>query len=71
MPRKPAPIPPITAVRRNLTVEDVRLIIETAEHAQKRRAQLSREMRAALAAGDTALVMALARRIVGLEPREQ
>jgi hypothetical protein len=71
MPRKTAPIPPITAVPRDLTVEDVRGIIETAERAQERRAVLAREMRAALDAGDTAHVMLLAQQIVEEEPQEQ
>jgi hypothetical protein len=70
MPRTPAPIPPITPVPRDLTVDDVRTIIETAEHAQARRAELAAAMRAALAAGDQARVNGLAREMVGLEESE-
>jgi hypothetical protein len=70
MPRTPAPIPPITAVpREQLTVEDVRCIIEVAEQFQARRKELAREIEAALNAGDTERVSVLARQLVGLEKK--
>jgi hypothetical protein len=65
MPRRPAPVPPITPVERDLTVDDVRVIIEAAESAQTRRSELTRQMREALEANDVPRVVALAKEIAG------
>ncbi len=67
MPRTPAPIPPITAIPRDLTVDDVADIIQTAERAQARRSEWTAQMRAALQSGDQARVTELAKALVGLE----
>ena len=67
MPRRPEPIPPIAAVPRDLGVEEVQTIIELAERAQARRVELAAQMRAALASGDQARVVELARGMCGME----
>jgi hypothetical protein len=67
MPRASSPIPPITPVERDLTVEAVREIIAIAEAAQARRRELTAAMRAALQAGDQELVVKTARQLVRLE----
>lgn len=71
MPRMSAPIPPITAIPRDLSIEDVREIITTAERAQARRAELTAEMKAALEANDVPRLKDVVRRICGLEEIEQ
>lgn len=71
MPRTPAPIPPITPIPRELSVEDVRDIITTAERAQARRSELTAEMKAALEANDVPRLKDAVRRICGLEEIEQ
>jgi uncharacterized protein YpiB (UPF0302 family) len=67
MPRTPAPLPPITPLARDLTVDDVRSIIETAERAQERRAALARDLQGALDANDVPRVKDLARQLCNLE----
>ena len=67
MPRTPASIPPITPLARDLTVEDVRTIIATAERAQARRAELATAMKEALASGNQTRVNELARAMIQLE----
>jgi hypothetical protein len=73
MPRIAGPIPPITPVPRELTPDDVRIIIEIAERVQTRRDELTAKLRAALDANDTGRVLEIAREICGLEKqaREQ
>lgn len=67
MPRKVAPIPPIIAVRKDLTVESVRLIVEAAEAEEARRHELVVALRAALDTADIPMVLEIAREICGLE----
>jgi hypothetical protein len=64
MPRKPAPIPPITPVPKTLTVEDAAMIIEIARRAAARRVEFRDQMRDALAAGNDQQVIELARQFV-------
>jgi hypothetical protein len=67
MPRKAAPIPPITPATRDLTVEAVRLIVECAEREEQRRNELIAGLRAALDRNDIPRVLEIARRICGLQ----
>ena len=54
MSRRPAPVPSINPVPRDLTVEDVRDIVAMAERAQAQRAELVSEVKAALEADEAA-----------------
>jgi hypothetical protein len=66
-------VPQITPIPRELSAENVREIIQIAERAQARRSELAREIRTALAAGDTDRVLMLARQFAEREgpQREQ
>jgi hypothetical protein len=67
MPRRAAPIPPITPVPRDLGLEEACIIIEAAVLEEERRIELVGELRAALERNDIPQVVEIARRICGLE----
>jgi len=67
MPRKAAPLPPITPVTKDLTVDSVRLIVECAEREEQPWIELTTALRAALENNDIPQALEIARRICGLE----
>jgi hypothetical protein len=69
MPRTPAPVPPITAVQRELRADDVRTIIRLAEAEEARRSEQIGRLHAALEAGDDEQVVQIAREVCGMEKK--